>query len=231
MRAERGDGNSLLLDGGDTWQGSGTAYWTRGQDMVGACNLLGVDVMTGHWEFTYLDEEVIKNIQAFKGDFVAQNIKVREEALFDYKFADFPGFSEDAGLAFKPYTVKEVGGVKVVVIGQAFPYTPIANPQRFIPDWTFGIQDQHMQEIVDAARAAEKPDLVVVISHNGMDVDLKMASRVTGHRRHLRRPHPRRHARAHRGHKRLGQDPGHQRRLQRQVPRRHGPGRQGRQAA
>ena len=97
LRAERGDGNSLLLDGGDTWQGSGTAYWTRGQDMVGACNLLGVDVMTGHWEFTYLDEEVIKNIQAFKGDFVAQNIKVREEALFDYKFADFAGFSEDAG--------------------------------------------------------------------------------------------------------------------------------------
>jgi len=180
MRAERGDGNSLLLDGGDTWQGSGTAYWTRGQDMVGACNLLGVDVMTGHWEFTYLDEEVIKNIQAFKGDFVAQNVKVRDEALFDYRFADFPGFNEDSGLAFKPYVIKEVGGVKVAVIGQAFPYTPIANPQRFIPDWTFGIQDQHMQEIVDAARAAEKPDLVVVISHNGMDVDLKMASRVTG---------------------------------------------------
>ncbi|MGE5155171.1 MAG: thiosulfohydrolase SoxB [Bdellovibrio bacteriovorus] len=180
IRSERGDGNSLLLDGGDTWQGSGTAYWTRGQDMVGACNLLGVDVMTGHWEFTYLDEEVIKNIGAFKGDFVAQNVKVREEALFDYRFADFPGFNEDSGLAFKPYVVKEVGGVKVAVIGQAFPYTPIANPQRFIPDWTFGIEDGRMQEIVDQAREQEKPDLVVVISHNGMDVDLKMASRVTG---------------------------------------------------
>jgi S-sulfosulfanyl-L-cysteine sulfohydrolase len=180
IRTERGDGNSLLLDGGDTWQGSGTAYWTRGQDMVGACNLLGVDVMTGHWEFTYLDEEVIKNIQAFKGDFVAQNVKVREEALFDYKFADFGGFDEDMGLAFKPYTIKEVGGAKVAVIGQAFPYTPIANPQRFIPDWTFGIEDGRMQEIVEKVREEEKPDLVVVISHNGMDVDLKMASRVTG---------------------------------------------------
>ena len=180
IRSERGDGNSLLLDGGDTWQGSGTAYWTRGMDMVGACNLLGVDVMTGHWEFTYLDEEVIKNIEAFKGDFVAQNVKVREEALFDYRFPDFGGFDEDAGLAFKPYTIKEVGGVKVAVIGQAFPYTPIANPQRFIPDWTFGIQDERMQEVVDQVRADESPDLVVVISHNGMDVDLKMASRVTG---------------------------------------------------
>lgn len=180
IRAERGDGNSLLLDGGDTWQGSGTAYWTRGMDMVGACNLLGVDVMTGHWEFTYLDEEVIKNVAALKGDFVAQNVKVREEAMFDYRFADFAGFNEDSGLAFKPYTVKEVGGVKVAVIGQAFPYTPIANPQRFIPDWTFGIQDERMQEIVDQVRETEKPDLVVVISHNGMDVDLKMASRVTG---------------------------------------------------
>jgi len=180
IRADRGDGNSLLLDGGDTWQGSGTAYWTRGMDMVGACNMLGVDVMTGHWEFTYLDEEVIKNIGQFKGDFVAQNVKVREEALFDYRFADFGGFDEDNGLAFKPYTVKEVGGVRVAVIGQAFPYTPIANPQRFIPDWTFGIQDERMQEIVDKVREEEKPDLVVVISHNGMDVDLKMASRVTG---------------------------------------------------
>ncbi|MFY9975629.1 MAG: thiosulfohydrolase SoxB [Chromatiaceae bacterium] len=180
IRADRGDGNSLLLDGGDTWQGSGTAYWTRGMDMVGACNLLGVDVMTGHWEFTYLDEEVIKNVEAFKGDFVAQNVKVREEALFDYRFPDFGGFDEDAGLAFKPYTIKEVGGVKVAIIGQAFPYTPIANPQRFIPDWTFGIQDGHMQEMVDQVREEEKPDLVVVISHNGMDVDLKMASRVTG---------------------------------------------------
>ncbi len=180
IRSERGDGNSLLLDGGDTWQGSGTAYWTRGQDMVGACNLLGVDVMTGHWEFTYLDAEVIKNVQAFKGDFVAQNVKVRDEALFDYRFADFPGFNEDSGLAFKPYVIKAVGGVKVAVIGQAFPYTPIANPQRFIPDWTFGIEDGRMQEIVDQVREQEKPDLVVVLSHNGMDVDLKMASRVTG---------------------------------------------------
>jgi sulfur-oxidizing protein SoxB len=180
IRADRGEGNSLLLDGGDTWQGSGTAFWTRGMDMVGACNLLGVDVMTGHWEFTYLDEEVIKNVGGFKGDFVAQNVAVRDEALFDYKFPDFDGFDEDSGLAFKPYTIKEVGGAKVAVIGQAFPYTPIANPQRFIPDWTFGIQDERMQEIVDRVRGEETPDVVVVISHNGMDVDLKMASRVTG---------------------------------------------------
>jgi sulfur-oxidizing protein SoxB len=180
LRDDRGPGNSLLLDGGDTWQGSGTAYWTRGQDMVGACNLLGVDVMTGHWEFTYLDEEVIKNVGGFKGEFVAQNVSVREDALFDYRFADFDGFDEDAGLAFKPYTIKNVGGARVAVIGQAFPYTPIANPQRFIPDWTFGIQDERMQGVVDAIRENEKPDVVVVISHNGMDVDLKMASRVSG---------------------------------------------------
>lgn len=180
IRAERGDGNTLLMDGGDTWQGSGSAYWTRGMDMVGATNRLGVEVMTGHWEFTYLDTEVIKNVEAFNGDFVAQNVKVREEALFDYQFEDFGGFQEDDGLAFNPYVIKEVGGSRVAVIGQAFPYTPIANPQRFIPDWTFGIQDQRMQEFVDKVRDEESPDLVVVLSHNGMDVDLKMASRVTG---------------------------------------------------
>lgn len=180
LRAELGDGNSLLLDGGDTWQGSGTAYWTRGRDMVGAANRLGVEVMTGHWEFTYRDTEVIENLRAFGGDFVAQNIAVRDEALFDYRFPDFPGFDEDRGLAFAPYTIKEVGGVKVAVIGQAFPYTPIANPSRFIPDWTFGIQEERMQGLVDRIRAEERPGVLVLLSHNGMDVDLKLASRVTG---------------------------------------------------
>jgi len=181
MRAEHGDKNTLLLDGGDTWQGSGTAYYTRGQDMVGATNLLGVDVMTGHWEYTYLDKEVIKNVNDFKGDFVAQNVFVKDAASFDYKYADFAGFDENSLRAFKPYTIKEMaGGIRVAVIGQAFPYTPIANPSRFIPDWTFGINDDAMQKVVDEVRANEKPDVVVVISHNGMDVDLKMASRVSG---------------------------------------------------
>ena len=181
IRADHGANKTLLLDGGDTWQGSGTAYWTRGKDMVGACNLLGVDVMTGHWEFTYLDEEVISNVKDFKGDFVCQNVFVKDDASFDYNFADFEGYNEETQRAFKPYTIKEMeGGIRVAVIGQAFPYTPIANPGRFIPDWTFGIRDQEMQKTVDEVRATEKPDVVVVISHNGMDVDLKMASVVSG---------------------------------------------------
>ena len=176
IRAERGDGNSLLLDGGDTWQGSATALWTRGKDMLGATNLLGVDAMTGHWEFTYTDKEVLDNIKHFKGEFLAQNVLVKEEALFD----GFPAYDSDNGYAFKPYTIREVGGVKVAVIGQAFPYTPIANPARFIPNWTFGIHDQSMQRMVDKARNHDKADLVVVLSHNGMDVDLKMAEVVSG---------------------------------------------------
>ncbi|EIJ43977.1 5'-nucleotidase/2',3'-cyclic phosphodiesterase-like hydrolase [Beggiatoa alba B18LD] len=177
LRDGYGREKTLLLDGGDTWQGSGTAYWTRGQDMVGACNLLGVDVMTGHWEFTYLAEEVLKNLQAFKGEFVAQNITVREEA---YLFEGKPVYDEQTGHAFKPYTIKTLNGIRVAIVGQAFPYTPIANPARFIPDWTFGIQDKAMQSLVNEIRAKEKPELVVVISHNGMDVDLKMATQVTG---------------------------------------------------
>jgi len=182
LRADHGPNSTLLLDGGDTWQGSGTAYWTRGKDMVGACNMLGVDVMTGHWEFTYHDEEVISNVNDFKGDFVCQNVFVKDEASFDYEFADFSGYDEASLRAFKPYVIKEMaGGVRVAVIGQAFPYTPIANPgSRFIPNWTFGIRDQAMQAIVDTVREQEKPDLVVVISHNGMDVDLKMAEVVSG---------------------------------------------------
>ena len=180
LRAEYAQGRSLLLDGGDTWQGSGTAYWTRGRDMVEACNLLGVDVMTGHWEFTYLAAEILENAGIFAGEFVSQNCKVKEDALFDYELADLGDFNEDTGHVFKPYTIREMGDLRIAVVGQSFPYTPIANPQRFIPDWTFGINDGDMQEIVDQAREEEDPDGLIVISHNGMDVDLKMASRVSG---------------------------------------------------
>jgi len=176
LRAEFDDGNSLLLDGGDTWQGSGTAYWTRGEDMVGACNLLGVDIMTGHWEFTYGDEQVLANISAFNGEFIAQNVRVTEDALFEGASA----FDEDSGHAFKPYTLKEVGGRRIAVIGQAFPYTPIANPSRFIPDWTFGIRAGELQKLVDQIRTVDSPAAVILLSHNGMDVDIKMGSEVTG---------------------------------------------------
>ncbi|WP_240498776.1 thiosulfohydrolase SoxB [Thauera propionica] len=164
MKANRP--GALLLDGGDTWQGSGTALWTNAQDMVDACKLLGVDVMTLHWESTYGADRV-KEIEekdfAGKIDIVAQNVKT----------TDF----EDP--VFKPYVIKNINGVPVAIVGQAFPYTPIANPRWQTPDWSFGIQEQGMQEAVDAARA-EGAQVVVVLSHNGMDVDLKLASRVTG---------------------------------------------------
>ena len=176
LRQEYGSDKTLLLDGGDTWQGSGTSLWTRGRDMVGACNLLGVDMMTGHWEFTYEDSEVKSNIEAFNGDFVAQNVRVSEEAMF----AGAQAFDEFSGHAFPPYVIKTLGERRVAVIGQAFPYTPIANPSRFIPDWTFGIQAEALQELVDDISATEKPDAIVLLSHNGMDVDLKLARVVSG---------------------------------------------------
>ena len=176
IRAERGANNCLLLDGGDTWQGSATSLWTRGMDMVGACNKLGVDVMTGHWEFTYLEKEILQNINAFKGEFVAQNIKVKEEAIFEGATV----YDENTNHAFKPYTIKHINGVKVAIIGQAFPYTPIANPGRFIPNWSFGINDEAMQVIVNEIRSKKLADLVVLLSHNGMDVDLKLAQEVSG---------------------------------------------------
>ena len=176
LREDFGVHRTLLLDGGDTWQGSGTALWTRGRDMVDACNLLGVDVMTGHWEFTYRDDEIRVNIGALDAEFVAQNVRVREESLFE----GVEAFDEDTGHAFAPYTVKNAGGRRIAIVGQAFPYTPIANPRRFIPDWTFGIREEDMQALVDGIRSSERPDAVVVLSHNGMDVDIKMASRIAG---------------------------------------------------
>jgi sulfur-oxidizing protein SoxB len=178
LRDSYGRENTLLLDGGDTWQGSGTSFKTRGMDMVQATNDLGVDIMTGHWEFTYHQEEVLKNIEAFNGEFLAQNVFITEDALFEG--ADEYIHDEDSGRVFKPYTIKEMGGARIAVIGQCFPRTKIANPARFIPDWTFDIYDDNLQELVDEIRANEGVDAVIVISHNGMDVDLEMARRVSG---------------------------------------------------
>ncbi|MGH8714983.1 MAG: thiosulfohydrolase SoxB [Casimicrobiaceae bacterium] len=157
---------ALLLDGGDTWQGSATSLWTQGQDMVDAAKLLGVDVMTGHWEFTYGAQrvkEVIGRDFAGSVDFVAQNVRT----------ADF------GDPVFDPYVIRMVNGVPVAIVGQAFPYTPIAHPRHFVADWTFGIQEDGVQKAVDAARG-KGAHAVVLLSHNGMDVDLKLASRVTG---------------------------------------------------
>jgi sulfur-oxidizing protein SoxB len=164
LRASRP--GALLLDGGDTWQGSATALWTQGQDMVEACKLLGVDVMTAHWEFTYGEERVTQLVQkdlAGRIDFLAQNVKTSD-------FGD---------PVFKPYVMREMNGVPVAIIGQAFPYTPIANPSWQMPNWTFGIQEKELQEVVREVRA-KGAQAVVLLSHNGMDVDLKLASRVSG---------------------------------------------------
>ena len=157
---------ALLLDGGDSWQGSGPSLWSNGQDMVDAAKLLGVDLMTLHWESTFGQDrvkEVAEKDFAGRIEIIAQNIKT----------ADF------GDPVFKPYVMRAVNGVRVAIIGQAMPYTPIAHPRYFVPDWTFGIQEDNMQKTVDAARA-EGAAAVVLLSHNGMDVDLKMASRVTG---------------------------------------------------
>jgi sulfur-oxidizing protein SoxB len=156
---------ALVLDGGDTWQGSATSLWSQGADMIEATRLLGVDVMTGHWEFTYGAGRVKAAIEReLKGaiEFVAQNVRT----------ADF------GDPVFAPYTLREVNGIPIAIIGQAFPYTPIAHPRYFVPDWSFGIREQELQQTVNEAR--RKASVVVLLSHNGMDVDLKLASRVTG---------------------------------------------------
>src|SRR5450631_1568063 len=157
---------ALLLDGGDSWQGSATALWTKGQDMIDASKLLGVDAMTAHWEFTLGADRVKQVIESdFKGriEFLAQNVRT----------ADF------GDPVFAAYVMREQNGVPIAIVGQAFPYTPIAHPRYFVPDWTFGIREQELQQVVDEARG-KGAQVVVLLSHNGMDVDLKLAARVRG---------------------------------------------------
>ena len=162
IRAER-PGKCLLLDGGDTWQGSWTALQTGGQDMVDCMNMLGTDAMTAHWEFTYGEDRVNELVEKLKFPFLAGNVINTE-------------WEEPV---FKAFEIFERGGVKVAVIGQAFPYTPVANPRYKIPNWSFGIREKMMQKHVEDARAAGA-ELVVMLSHNGFDVDRKMARRVKG---------------------------------------------------
>ncbi len=176
LRSEAGAQNSLLLDGGDAWQGTGLANASRGADMVEAANLLGVEAMTGHWEFTYGEDALRGNLERFKGEFLAQNVFLTDEAAFNGAKA----FNSASGRVFKPATIKQVGDYRIAVIGQAFPYVPIAHPKRLTPDWTFGIREQELQTLIDGLRSNDKADAVVLLSHNGMDVDLKLASRVRG---------------------------------------------------
>jgi sulfur-oxidizing protein SoxB len=169
VRAERA-GRSVLLDGGDALQGSATALWSRGEDMLRATNQLGVEVFTAHWEFTYglgRVRELFGDRERrgpFAGDFIAHNVS---EA----------GWGEPV---FRPSTIREVGGVRVGIIGQAFPYTPIAHPRRYVADVTFGIREDRIQRLVDELRQTAKVDCVVLLSHNGSAVDLKLAGRVRG---------------------------------------------------
>ena len=162
IRAERGDG-VLLLDGGDTWQGSYTSNLTQGADMVEAMNALGPDAMTGHWEFTYGADRVEEVIEGLPFPFLGSNIYDNE-------------WNEPA---FEPMAMFERGGAKIAVIGQAFPYTPIANPRWMIPGWSFGIREEDIAGHVETARA-DGAEVVVLLSHNGFDVDRKLASRVDG---------------------------------------------------
>lgn len=186
LRAQAGgQQNTLTLDGGDTWQGSGSSLWTRGVDMVEACNILGVDVMVGHWEFTYPEEEVLNNVALFKGDFIGQNVRVKIDSLFSDEYPEmvekYDGsglFDEDSGHAFQPYVIKQVGGRKIAVMGQAFPRTANANPPEFFPDWSFGLRTEDMRDLARSIHQEHKPDAIVLVSHSGMDVDLKMAREI-----------------------------------------------------
>jgi len=162
IRAERPD-RTLVLDGGDTLTGSWTSLKTQGQDMVDAMSLIAPDATTAHWEFTLGEDRVRKITEKLEFPLLAQNVR-------DTDFEDS---------VFKAYSLFERGGINIAVVGQAFPFTPIANPRWMIPKWTFGIRDSDLQEQIDAARA-DGADLVVLLSHNGFDLDRKLASKLDG---------------------------------------------------
>ena len=161
---EERHGKTIMLDTGDSWQGTGIALLTKGMAVVNVQNAMGYDAMTGHWEFTYGKKQLLSNIKKLKFPFIAQNVT---NATW-------------GGLIFKPYIIKEVNGLRVGIIGQAFPYVPLAHPAHFVKNWDFGINTSHAQKMVNELRGKEKVDLVVVLSHNGLEVDRKFAALING---------------------------------------------------
>ena len=169
IKRQRGAENVLFMDSGDTWQGTGVALKTGGEAIVKAQNYLGVDVMVGHWEFTYGKERVKELIEKLDAKFISQNVVGNDP------FAD-----EFEELIFEPYTIEERGGAKIGIIGQSFPFTSTANPKEFTEGWSFGLRLDTLQEYVDELRNEHKVDCVVVLSHDGFSVDQEVARKVHG---------------------------------------------------
>ncbi|NPA52835.1 MAG: thiosulfohydrolase SoxB [Aquificae bacterium] len=163
--SERGRDKVLFLDSGDTWQGTAVALFTNAKAVVDVQNALGIDVMVGHWEFTYGKDRVMELIDNhLKAEFISQNVL---DSMWEER-------------VFKPYTIKEVGGAKIGIIGNSYPYTPIANPKEFIEGWTFGVRMDTLQELVDELKNDKKVDLVVLLSHDGFSLDIALAKKVKG---------------------------------------------------
>ena len=169
IKKERGEKNVLLLDSGDTWQGTAVALKTKGEAIVDAQNYLGVDAMVGHWEFTYGKERVMELIKKFKGEFISQNVIDNDPFSDDFEESIFP-----------PFTIKEVGGAKIGIIGQSFPFTSTANPKRFTQGWSFALRHESLQEHVDTLRKKHGVAVVIVLSHDGFSVDQELAKKVKG---------------------------------------------------
>ncbi|ADC89396.1 5'-Nucleotidase domain protein [Thermocrinis albus DSM 14484] len=162
--AERGRDKVLILDGGDTWVTTAIGLFTEGKAVVDWMNYTGYDLMVGHWDFTLGKEKFLQRVKEFKGEFISQNV-------VDADFGD---------LIFKPYSIREVGGVKVGVIGNSFPFTPIANPREFVEGWSFGVREEQLQKFVNELREKHKVDLVVLLSHDGLPLDIALAKKVKG---------------------------------------------------
>ncbi len=169
VRKERGKENVILLDSGDTWQGTAIALKTRGEAMVGVSHYLGVDVMVGHWEFTYGKERVKELIRMFKGQFISQNVINNDPFSDDFEELIFPA-----------YTIKEIGGAKIGVIGQSFPFTSTANPKYLTENWSFALRPESLQGFIDELKTEKKVDCVVLLSHDGFSVDQELAKKVKG---------------------------------------------------
>lgn len=158
--------NTLLLDGGDCFQGGGVAALSQGQAIVPLMNNIGYDLMLpGNWEVVFGKEMMMKDMFAYDAPKVCAN-------MFHQTSDEFNG-----DLIFPPYYVKKLGGIKIGFIGYNDPLTP----KRQSPAYSEGIQFTHPEKnvakYIKILREYEGCHIVILLTHMGLAQQVGLASK------------------------------------------------------
>ncbi|HSY76212.1 MAG TPA: bifunctional metallophosphatase/5'-nucleotidase [Bacteroidia bacterium] len=156
-------GNTLLVDGGDCFQGSAVASLTEGQAIVPLMNNIKYDlVLPGNWEVIYKKKMLLKDMNMYTAKKICAN-------MFDSE-------DEKHELLFPPYQIFTLGGVKIGFVGYNDPLTPIRQSPGYSKGIKFTKPEQDLASYVKLLKEDNKCDMVFVVSHMGMAQQLYLSN-------------------------------------------------------